>query len=149
MAEFPKLKEELLVFQSDVIDLQNYSNHNNNGWKFIVVVIDTFSRYAFARALRTKEGNEVANAVRSILESDEMSFLKPPKYLMVDRGGEFYCDSFKDMLEDFGIHMYCSGSNVKASMAERFIRTLKSWMFQEFSARGSYKWTNILDDLMK
>jgi len=64
---------------------------------------------------------------KGFLESDDvMNFLKSLKYLMVDRGGEFYSDSIQDMLEDFDLPMSSPGSNVKASMAERLMRTLKA-----------------------
>lgn len=136
------------LFSADLIDMQSYSEENDD-YRFILLVICCFSKYVFCRPLKTKLGAEVAEAMQSILLSREKKFLKPPKYLHVDRGPEFHCTPFKKMLAKFNTSIYSTGSNVKASIAERAIRTLKGLMFREFSIRGSHKWIDILDILTK
>ena len=42
-----------------------------------------------------------------------------------------------------------SYSNLKASICERFNRTLKQKMWMQFSLRGKYKWLDILSNLLK
>ena len=49
----------------------------------------------------------------------------------------------------YKINHYSTFSNLKASIVERFNRTLKNKMWQEFSLRGSYKWIDILPKLIK
>lgn len=135
------------LFQADLIDMINYKEFNRSH-SYILLVIDCFSKYVFARPMKKKEALDTTEAMRSILESKEKTFLKPPKFLHVDRGKEFHNKMFKKMLAEFGITMYSTGSNVKASIAERAIRTVKTHMFREFSAQGSYNWIDILSDLI-
>ena len=136
------------LFQADLVEMIPHEEVNK-GFRYILTVIDCFSKYAWAYPIQRKSGTEVANAMQSIFESPEKRFLKPPKFLQVDRGPEFYSRVFRQMLNRFNVKMYSTHSTLKASICERFNRTLKNLMFREFSARGSYNWIDILDDLMK
>ena len=44
--------------------------------------------------------------------------------------------------------LYSTFSNLKSSICKRFNRTLKGKMWEEFSLRGTYKWTDIVNDLL-
>lgn len=91
----------------------------NEGFKYILVVIDTFSKYAWAISLKSKTGLEVSNAFLNILKEGRI-----PKKLHVDKGKEFYNKDFKQVLEKYNIQMYSTGTENKASIVERFNRTL-------------------------
>ena len=136
------------LFQADLVEMIPHAEANKN-FRYILTVIDCFSKYAWARPIMRKTGREVAEAMESIFKSPEKRFLKPPKFLQVDQGGEFNSKVFRRMLKRFNVEMYSSYSDLKASICERFNRTLKNLMYREFSARGSYNWVDILDDLMK
>jgi hypothetical protein len=136
------------LFQADLCDMRLHENENR-GYCHILTIIDCFSKYSWAVALKTKRGKEVADAFRSVLESREKKFLKPPKFLQVDRGSEFYSSAFKNMLADFNITLYSTYSNLKASQCERLNKSLKHLIYREFSASGSYVWVDKLDDLMR
>ena len=72
-----------------------------------------------------------------------------PENLHVDQGSKFYTSNFKPLMREYDINLYSTYSNSKASMVERFNRTLKTWMFKKFILRGNYKWIDILPDLIK
>lgn len=138
------------LFQADLCDLSKHSEDNDE-YKYILTIIDVFSKYGWAQKLKTKTGKEVAEAFSEALNSCKKKFLVPPKFLQIDRGSEFYSEAFREMLvSDFEppIQMYSSFSNLKASVCERWNRTLKTKMYREFSANGSYRWIDILDDLV-
>ena len=59
-------------------------SRQNNGYKFILTVIDCFSKYAFALPLENKSGFVVKNALQRIIEE------RNPEKLKTDRGKEFY-----------------------------------------------------------
>jgi len=130
------------TWSADVIDLSAYAKVNKNH-HFILVVIDNFSKYAWATPTKTKSGRDVTAAMRTVLEQG-----RQPRRLHVDRGKEFYNSSFKNLMDEYGIHMYSTFSNLKACLAERFIRSLQTLVFKEFSFRGTYKWIDILPDLV-
>lgn len=129
--------------QADLVEMIPYATKNKN-MRYILTVINIFSKKAYARALKNKTGREVTRAMTSILYSIEHSI----KNLHVDRGSEFYNGVMQKMLTDRGIHLYSTFSSKKAAIIERFNRTLKSKMWKIFSLRGSYKWIDILSKLI-
>jgi hypothetical protein len=70
-----------------------------------------------------------------------------PKNLQTDNGKEFYNKMFSDLMRKYKINHYSTFSSLKASIIERFNRTLKEKMWREFSLNGSYKWVNLLETL--
>lgn len=72
----------------------------------------------------------------------------PIHNLHVDNGKEFYNASMKSMLRERNINMYSTFTTKKAAIVERFNRTLKSKMWKQFSYRHSYKWIDILQELV-
>jgi len=57
-------------WQADLVEMQHYSRINN-GHRYILCVIDIFSRFAYARPLKSKTGPDVSEAMASILDSVE------------------------------------------------------------------------------
>jgi len=136
------------LFQADLVEMIPYYKCNN-GFRYLLTVIDVFSKYAWAQPLRQKNARDVCAAMREILTSQDGAHLKPPKYLQTDLGKEFYNQQFKDLLSEFNITLYSSFSTKKASVIECFNRTLKTKMWRKFTAQGSYCWINMLDNLLK
>lgn len=127
------------TFQADLIELKRYSRENNN-YNYILTVIDIFSKFAFARAIKSKTGNEVTNAMMSIFNSH----LRIPKNMHTDRGKEFYNKYFEALMKKYKINHYSTFSSLKAQIVERFNRTLMTRLWKLFSLNGSHKWTNLL-----
>lgn len=128
------------TWQADLVDMQNYTD---KGYHYILTIIDNFSKYAWAVPVKKKDAHDVTAAMKSVLEQGRV-----PKHLHVDRGTEFYNKNFKNLMKRYGIKMYSTYSNMKASICERFNRTLKEKMWMRFSLQGNYKWFDILNDLV-
>lgn len=92
----------------------------NSGYWIILVVIDTFSKFVWLVALKTKSGKEVTEAFAKIIEESG----RKPKKLHVDRGKEFYNKDFKRLLDELGIEIYSTQTEKKASIVERVNRTI-------------------------
>lgn len=131
-----KMKDIDDLWQADLIDMQAVSKVNK-GYKYIIAVIDTFSKTAWALPLKNKSKNIVVSAFEMILKQGRI-----PKNLQTDFGTEFYNDKFKKLINTYAINHYSSYSSKKASIVERFIRTLKSKLYKEFSLKGNYKWVD-------
>ncbi|XP_024935846.1 uncharacterized protein LOC112493671 [Cephus cinctus] len=56
--------------------------------------------------------------------------------------------AYGDLMQKHGITLYSTFSNLKASICERFNRTLKSKMWMQFSLQGNYRWLDILSDVV-
>lgn len=132
------------TFQADLVEMIPHSKENNN-FKYILTVIDIFSKYAFAVAVRNKNGSTITEAMQYIISKNKIA----PKNLQTDEGKEFFNKEFQNLMKLHGVNHYHSYSSMKASIVERFNRTLKTIMYKKFSLNGNYKWVNILGDLVK
>lgn len=124
------------LWQADLIDMQSISKYNTNH-TFILVVIDTFSKFAWGIPLKSKTKVQVSQAFKTIIETGRI-----PKNLQTDMGTEFYNDLFKSIVHCHKINHYSTYSTKKASIVERFIRTLKNKLYKLFSLKGNYKWVD-------
>ncbi|BES89648.1 protein F54H12.3, partial Hydra magnipapillata [Nesidiocoris tenuis] len=129
------------LWQADLVDLSRFPDE---GYKFLLTVIDAGSKKAFAEPLKSKSATELERALTTIFEKSG----SPPRHLQTDKGSEFYNKRVKQLLKDNNVNLYSSHSNVKASIVERFNRTLKRWMWIMFTARGHRKWVSLLPELM-
>ena len=91
----------------------------NKGFRFLLCVVDIFSKYAWVVPLKDKKGITITNAFQ------DGSNRKPNK-IWVDKGSEFYNSSFKKWLKDSDIEMYSIHNEGKSVAAETFIRSLKT-----------------------
>lgn len=132
------------LFQIDLVEMIPYAKENDN-FKYILTCINVFSKFAWAIPLKSKTSGEVRNAMETILLSGRNNI---PSNVQSDLGKEFYNKDFRKLMEKYNINHYSSFSNLKSSIVERFNRTLKSRMWKEFSFSGSYRWIDILDQLL-
>ena len=130
------------TWQADLVDLKMYSK-TNRGYTFLLTVIDVVSKYAWALPLKKKTAVSLKNAFSKIFKEG-----RTPQNLQVDQGTEFYNKDVKSLLASKKIHMYSSYSNLKASIVERFNRTLKTEMWKKFTLNGNHKWVDLLDSLI-
>ena len=63
----------------------------NKGFRFLLCVIDIFSKYAWVVPLKNKKGISFVNAFQKMLDKSG----RKPNKTWVDKGSEFYNDSFK------------------------------------------------------
>ena len=85
-------------------------------------VIDLFSKYAWVVLLKDKKDISIFNVFQKILNDSA----RKPNKIWVEKGSEFYNNSFKKWLKDNDIEMYSIYNEGKSVLAERFIRTLKT-----------------------
>jgi len=131
------------LWQADVVEMRPYTRVNR-GYHYILTVIDVLSKQAWAVPLKTKSGNEVAVAIAKILRDDK----RCPNNLQTDKGKEFYNANMLKLLKKHNINHYSTYSVMKASVVERFNRTLKNAMWKMFTLNGNYKWIDSLQRLV-
>jgi len=129
------------LYQADLVEMIPHAKLNN-GYKYLMTVINTFSKFAYAIPLKTKTGVEVAHALTPILAKNKM------KYFQTDNGKEYYNSSVQALLKKYNVKHYSTYSEKKASIVERFNRTLKTRMYRAFSEQGHYRWLKLLPELV-
>lgn len=130
------------TFASDLAQLDQYARENK-GFKYILVVIDCFSKFLWTRPLKSKNAQEVTKAMTYILTHSK----RIPKKLVTDQGKEYYNSSFQNLMKSQGIHHYNTFSILKASIAERVIRTIKEKLFKLFTLNGNHRWIDLLEQV--
>jgi hypothetical protein len=130
-------------WQADIVDLSNLAKYNNR-YRYLLVVIDIFSKYLWVRALKTKSADDVTTAMRSILQED-----RQPDKLQTDAGKEFQNRQFQDLLKRHHIAFFTTDSETKSAVVERVNRTLKERMWRYFTANNTYRYRDILQDLVR
>jgi len=131
------------LYQADLADLTNISRYNDS-YRFLLVVIDIFSKKAWVVPLLNKSAQSVTEAFEKVLTS-------APKCAMLqtDRGSEFLNDKFQSMLRRHNIHFYTSENyDIKAAVVERLNKSLKMKMYKYFTFKNTLRYIDVLQDLV-
>ena len=100
------------IWGADLADVQLISKFNK-GFRFSLCVIDIFSKYAWVVPLKDKKGVSIVDAFQKILDDSN----RKPNKIWVDKGSEFYNNSFKKWLKDNDIEMYSTHNEGKSVVA--------------------------------
>ena len=123
------------IWGVDLADMQLLSKYNK-GIRFLLCVIDIFSKYAWVVTLKDKKGISIVKANRK------------PNKIWVDKGSEFYNAYFKKWLRDNDIVMYSTHNEGKSVVTERFIKTLKSKIYKYMTSISKNVYIDKLDDIV-
>ena len=132
---------------ADLIDYKKHQWHNRP-YRYILVVIDCFSRYAWTRPLKTKTAEESASALDSILS--EMPYR--PRFFASDQGNEFsVANEFlrRILIDKYRLKVYTLRGVTKSSIVERWNRTFKTRLERYFTATKSKNWVKVLQSFTK
>lgn len=129
-------------WQADLVDLSSLAE-SNGGYKYMLTVIDVLSKYAWIRLLKNKFGQSVLKAFQSVFKEG-----RRPRNLTTDEGKEFVNRNFQSFLKKLKIRFFAAVNDTKAAVAERFNRTLKTKMWRFFTANGSLRYLDAIQDLV-
>ena len=125
------------IWAADQVDMQAYSPCNDDV-KYLLAVIDIFSKYGWLVPLKDKSGKSVAAAFRKILTE------RKPRLVWVDKDLEFYNTDIKQLVD-----IYSTENEEKSAVVERWNRTMKERMFKNFSANSTKRYIDVLDALVQ
>ena len=130
------------IFMGDLLEYPQYK-YRNRGYKFILILIDCFTKKLFTAPMKRKSKECAAEAFESIFKN----FDRFPINLVTDRGLEFYNSEVRKIFDSYGINHYSIPTKTKwkASQAERVIRTIKSRLERYFHKNKTTKWIDVLD----
>ena len=131
------------IWGADLADMALISKFNKE-IKYLLCVIDLFSRYAWVIGLKNKKGESIVEGFKKILSSG-----RKPNKIWVDHGSEFYNNKFKSFLKENDIEIYSTFNEGKSVVAERFIKTLKNETYKHMTYIGKNVYFNVLDDIVK
>ena len=113
-------------------------------FRFLLCVIDNFSKYAWVVPLKNEKGVSIVDVFQKILDDLDGKLNK----IWVDKGSEFYNNSFKKWLRDNDIEIYSIHNKGKSVVAEIFIRTLKNKIYKYMTSMSKNVYIDELDDIV-
>lgn len=131
------------IWSADLKDMQLLAKKNKN-YKYILTVIDLFSKYAYAVPLKSKAGPELVNAFQHLFKTSE----RRPRKLWTDSGKEFLNSNFRQFLKQNNIELYQIYNEGKACVVERFNRTLGEMIQKHLTSTNSSKYIDVLQQLI-
>ena len=127
----------------DLADTSNISDENN-GIKYLLFVIDIFSKYLWIKPLKNKTAKDVVKALKNILNK-----CRKCKKLRSDNGKEFNNNIMKTFLKNEGIYYFTTqNSDTKANVVERVIKTIKNMMYRYFTKQRTHRFVDVLQDIV-
>ena len=77
------------IWGADLVDMQLLSKFNK-GFRFLLCVIDIFSKYAWVLPLKDKKSISIVNGFQKIINYSK----RKPNKIWVEKGSKFYNNSF-------------------------------------------------------
>ena len=109
------------IWAADLVEMQAFSKFNH-GVRYLLTVIDVFSKYGWMLPIKDKTGKSVADEFKEIFKKSK----RKPEKLWTDKGREFYNKHVKEL----GVELDSTENEEKLSVAERWNRTMKEKMFK-------------------
>ena len=131
------------IWTAVLADMSPYSR-SNSGYKYLLTVIDVFSKYACVAPLKTKTGNEVATAFQELFTNNAA-----PSRLCTDKGREFYNQRVKRVQTADNVALYSTVNELKSSVVERWNKTMKNIMWKYFTANNTQKYIDVLPGMVE
>ena len=131
------------IWAVDLVDMQKFSEWNK-GVKYLLMVIDLFSKYGWIKPLRDKRSETVSKASDEMFETSK----RKPKILWSDKGSEFISKHFKEFLKKKDIKLYHAENEEKSNVVERWNKTIKNKMWKMFSANNNTVYWDKIDKLV-
>lgn len=131
------------LWDADLAEVSNIAQHNDD-MHYWLVVIDVFTRYLWVVPVKSKHHSQIVQAFKAVFAQTT----RRPKHLRTDKGTEFKNKAVKSLMQNTRIHAYTTKNETKANYAERVIRTLKGLVYRYFIHRQTYRYIDVLQDLV-
>jgi Integrase core domain/Chromo (CHRromatin Organisation MOdifier) domain len=132
------------MWQLDIMYLPNYKKESK-GYKYLLCVLDVFSRKMFIRKLRKKDTSTIVRKFDDILlEVDRI-----PEKIVVDKGSEFKSQLFKQFCEGMGINLIFTYNETKAAHVERAQRSFQNILYRILEEHQTRDFLRYLNDTLE
>ena len=133
------------TWSSDWLDMNEYGPKNNKGDRYILVVIDNFSKFGWTTPLKNKDAQSITDAFSEIIKSSN----RKPNLLETDDGKENLNKIFTEVLNNHNIKRYSRYTDKGAVIAERFNRTIRNLLKKPVFLAGKADWLSELPSVFK
>ena len=130
------------IWSADLADVQ-LLNKFNKRIRFLLSVIDIYSKCVWVIPLKDKKGIIITNAFQKIL--DEWG--RKPNKIWVGKGSKFYNIPMESRVEKKWYINVLTHNEEKFVVAERFIKTLKNKIYKYITSISNNMYIDKLDDI--
>ena len=116
----------------DLVDLQKLAKWNK-GTKYLLTVIDVFSKYAWDEPLKSESAQQVTAALEKLWKR---AAPRHPMTVQTDAGTEFYNSSVQVFFDKQDVRHFSTHGDPHAAVVVRWNKTLKTKMFRNFIAKS-------------
>jgi len=128
------------LMMTDTINYRNYAMPANRNFKYIMVLIDVFSKRAWAQPMKRMQELDAMLAMEKMLKMVPDT----PRTIISDLGTEYYNSKMKALFSRLGVKHYSIRGPHKACVAERFIKTIKGRLERYFWEKNTHNWVDVL-----
>ena len=82
------------IWSLDILELKDYGPENNRGYRYVLVIIDNFTKYGSTVPLKNKNAQTIKDSFENILISSK----RKPNLIESDRGKDIYNNIFQVFL---------------------------------------------------
>ena len=133
------------TWSSDLLDMNDYGPKNNRCYRYILVVIDNFSKFGWTIPLKNKYSQSITDAFSQIIKTSR----RKPNLLETDDGKEYVNIIFNEFLKNHNIKRYSRNTALGAVFAERFNRTIRNLLKKPVFEKGNADWLSELPSVIK
>ena len=105
------------IWSLDILDLKDYGPENNRGYRYVLVIIDNFSKFGWTVPLKKN-----ALTIKDSFENVSMNSKRKPNLIESDRGKEFYNNIFQSFLNNNNIKLYSRNTYPGAVLPNALIK---------------------------
>jgi transposase InsO family protein len=133
-------------YQQVACDLADMQLHESDGYIYIFMMVDLFTKKCWGIPIKNKEAITVSSALETILTK----FHKMPRVIRSDRGSEFIAEEFQAVLNKNNIKHILSLSHAPQSngQIERTNGIIKKMIAMYKVYHNNYKWNEYLELLI-
>jgi hypothetical protein len=129
-------------FQADLADMSMLKQFNDNAM-YLLTCIDVLSKYAWVIPLGSKHARSVKIAFQEIFKE------RKPLKLQTDLGSEFINDLVQNYMKEVGVQQFFTWNpDIKASIVERFNRTIKQKLYKYMTYKDTKRYIDVLPDMV-
>ena len=134
-------------WQMDLFDLSKYYKANKP-YKYILAVVDVFTRYAYCQPVESKTNEDVLHAFKVIISKRAKAI---PNVITSDSDSTFLSNEFQEFLKKLNIiiNPVILKDHHALGIIDRFARTLKTILSKYYIRNKNTNWTDKLQTIVE
>lgn len=131
-------------YQLDIYYMMKY-HKKNKGFKYILALIDIFTRQVYVEKMKTKEVDEVIKSLDKLFQKSGYPFV-----ITSDSDSTFLSDECQAYFKKHEINHNTVpiGDHKSLGLIDRFARTLKTILHKRFLIHNTTNWIDVIDTIV-